>query len=229
MHTLKEPVKELFTSSKLLILDFKEIPENISLEENIQTYFEACEAKGIDPRKPKNRQRFNGRLLTKANVRYLVSRYGENRVAMLTGSQIAKEDRTLHLGVDIFCKELEIVYAPCDGTIVRIGQELEDHSFGYYLILQPDDAQVPYIFFGHLSSEVKKPGKVKAGDPIAKLGDYIKKENGGWSRHLHLQMLKTLPERGQAPIGYSTPIDITVNRSKFPDPMHYFTQWRVSK
>ncbi len=228
MESLLAPLKDLFTKSKLLILNFDELTPSVPPEENIALYFQACETQGVNPRLPENRQKFNNSMLRKTGVHYLVSRYGEDRHSMLTGSEIAREGRVLHLGVDIFCEDLEQVYAPCDGRIVRSEQEHGSHSFGHYLILKPDQAHLPYLFLGHLSAELPSEGdECKAGQPIARLGDFVDNENGGWSRHLHLQMLTELPPVGEAPIGYSTKADFAANAEKFPDPMPYFPDWVI--
>ncbi|HSW99952.1 MAG TPA: peptidoglycan DD-metalloendopeptidase family protein [Patescibacteria group bacterium] len=223
-----EPLPNLFTSSQLMILDFADIPEDTPDEANIRLFFADCERRGINPRLPENRQQFNNRLLTTSGVQYVVSRYGEDRSAMLTGSQIAKEGRTLHMGIDIFCKDLAPVFAPCDGEIIRTGFEDESHSYGYYLLLKPTEDLGTYIFLGHLSKELPELGYVKAGDRIATLGDYAHNENGGWSRHLHLQCCTEIPPEGKTPIGYSTKQTFFENSQRFPDPFRYFPQWRLS-
>jgi hypothetical protein len=224
---MKEPLKGLFLSSKLLMLDFGQIPQDTPAAENIQKFFTDCEAKGLDPRVPENRQHFNEIMLKSSNAHYLVSRYAEDRSSMLSGSKIAEEGRTFHLGVDVFCKELETVCAPCDGKIIMVGREKQKHSFGHYCVLRPDKPELPHIFFGHLGADSNKLGRCKSGEPIARLGDFIDGENGGWSRHLHLQMLKELPEDSEAPLGYSTKENLPANMKRFPDPMRYFPQWRV--
>ncbi len=225
---LAEPMSDLFTQSKSLILNFDEIPEGTPSEENIRTYFQECEARGLNPRLPLSRQRFNNKMLERTGARYLVSRYGEDRAPMLKGSVIDKEKRTIHLGVDIFCKDLEAVHAPCDGKIVVKNREDESHSFGNYVVFQPEDAPNLYLFLGHLSAELPEESTTfKRGETLARLGDFTLNENGGWSRHLHLQILKELPEAGEAPVGYSTKADLPANMDKFPDPMQYFPDWHV--
>ena len=223
---MHEPLQQLFTRSRLMILDFSQIPSDIPHTSNIELFFKESEADGLNPRLPQNRQRFNNGMLQATGARYLVSRYGEDRRAMLAGSKIAAEGRTLHLGIDIFAKDLETVYAPCDGQIVHVGRESDNHSFGYYVILKPDDTDI-YMFFGHLSQEQPVPGLLKAGQPFARLGDYINHENGGWSRHLHLQMFTQLPKAGEPLVGYSTQKDLAANRQRFPDPMTYFPDWHT--
>lgn len=221
---MQEPLEQLFTRSQLMILDFSQIPLDAPHTSNIELFFKDSEAEGLNPRLPENRQRFNNDMLDATGARYLVSRYGEDRRAMLAGSTIAAQGRTLHMGVDIFAKDTETVYAPCDGQIVQVGREPGDHTFGYYAILKPKDIDT-YMFFGHLSKDQPTLGPVKAGQPFARLGDYRNQENGGWSRHLHLQVFVQLPKDGQPLVGYSTRADFAANSRRFPDPMVYFPDW----
>lgn len=226
-----ELMEDLFSLSKSMILDFTKIPSDTPDDENIQKYFENCEAKGVNPRSAEARQTFNNHLLEKTRKRYLISHYGEDRSAMLTGSSIAYEGRTLHLGIDIFCTALEPVYAPFDGEIVQIGREPEDHSFGYYSVLKSsEDPKMPYTFLGHLGSvDLRQPTVVKAGDLIGRLGDFSSKENGGWSRHLHVQMCAKLPAIGTPPIGYATQEQFdTYAQKTFPSPIQYFPGWEIN-
>lgn len=179
--SLRKPLPELFTRSKLMTLDFSQILSGAPEAENIEAFFRDCEAKGVNPRLPQNRQQFNNRMLGATGTRYLVSRYGEDRSAMLTGSQIAAEGRNLHMGIDIFSRDLPTL------------------------------------------------GRIEAGEPIATLGDYHDNENGGWSRHLHLQIITALPPEGETPIGYSTKETFNENSHRFPDPMQFFPQWQLAK
>lgn len=226
---LKEPLTQLFNSSRILILNFDDINDRTDPDSNIRLFFEKCEREGLDPKTPENRQAFNNNLLEKAKIRYLVSRYAEDRSSMISGSSIANEGRVYHLGIDIFSKNLETVYSPCDGQIVRIGEEPENHSFGHYLIIQPANQTLPYIFLGHLGSKKHKLGHVKTGEVIAKLGSYKNHENGGWSRHLHIQMLSDLPDEGKAPIGYSSKQELDINQDRFPNPFDFFQSWELKK
>lgn len=228
MHYLA-PLEGLFESSRLMILDFSEIPPRLRPEENIRQYFEDCSSRGINPRLPEHRQAFNDHMLEACNVRYLVSRYGEDRRAMLVGSQIAAEGRTIHMGIDIFSRDLEPVFAPCDGEIVLTGVEPEPHSYGNYLAFRPTGQRNLYFFMGHLSRELPALGPVNAGQQIAQLGDYHNNENGGWSRHLHLQVIRELPAPGTTPDGYSTRERFDASNTAFPDPMPLFPNWQISR
>jgi murein DD-endopeptidase MepM/ murein hydrolase activator NlpD len=224
---MTEPMTGLFTHSRLLVLDFAHIPAGTPPEESIAVYFQNTESQGLNPRLAKHRQAFNTRLLQRTGTRYLVSQYSENRSAMLAGSAIAKEGRTFHLGLDIFAKKQEPVFAPCAGEIVRSEYEPGLHNYGNYLILRPDDPSLPYIFFGHLAADKRGVGHVNAGAQIARLGSFENLENGGWSIHLHLQLLTELPPAGEAPIGYSTHQALAGNQQCFPDPQSIFPDWHI--
>jgi murein DD-endopeptidase MepM/ murein hydrolase activator NlpD len=224
--TFTEPLQGLFTSSRWLTLDFANINPATPSSQNIQQFFAECEQQGINPRLPEHRQRFNNRVLDETGARYLVSRYGEDRSAMLAGSSIASERRTLHLGIDIFCRDQETVFAPSAGEIVATGREPQSHSFGHYLVFKPDGSDT-YIFFGHLSAEPPlRRGRVDAGQAIARLGDYANGENGDWSRHLHIQLFQHPPLSELDLIGYSTKESFRKNSQRYPNPMTLFPTWR---
>ena len=86
-----------------------------------------------------------------------------------------------------------------------------------------------YIFFGHLAHDKHAPGNVSAGQQIATLGDYVDNENGGWSRHLHLQILTKLPPEGAAPDGYVSKDVLAEAQKLYPDPKDYFPNWHIQK
>jgi murein DD-endopeptidase MepM/ murein hydrolase activator NlpD len=142
---------------------------------------------------------------------------------MLAGSSIADEGRTLHLGIDIFCRDLETVYSPCDGEIVQTGREPQGHSFGHYIIIKPTGVDY-YIFFGHMSADQPHLGPVSAGDTLGSLGDFTNGENGDWSRHLHIQLFRDLPSDANNLIGYSTAKNFSENQLRYPNPSQLFPQ-----
>ncbi|HVV25954.1 MAG TPA: peptidoglycan DD-metalloendopeptidase family protein [Candidatus Saccharimonadales bacterium] len=225
---LLEIMPELFTRSEVLVWNFAEITSK-DQNKNIQTFMREQEKHGKNPRDAFHRQEFNNRVLARTGARYLIGRYGEDRHDILRGSHIADEGRTYHLAIDIFSRHQEPVFAPCDGEIVRSDYEPGLHNYGNYLILQPADTSLPYLFFGHLSADRRRGGQVQAGEQIARLGSFVGLENGGWSIHLHLQLLTELPPVGQAPIGYSTLTDLPENRRRFPDPQSIFPNWKIKR
>lgn len=225
---LQEVMPELFTHSEILIWNFSDISEHDSYK-NIQHYMQEQERLGHNPRDAFYRQAFNESVLSHTDSRYLIGRYGEDRADILQGSHIAGEGRTYHLAIDIFSRSQEPVFAPCDGTIVRSAYEPGQHNYGNYLILRPEDSALPYIFFGHLADNKHALGAVQIGQQIGQLGSFEKLENGGWSIHLHLQLLTELPPDGTAPIGYSSLENLPINRQLFPDPQSIFPNWLIRR
>lgn len=229
MTELQEVLPELFVRSEILPLYFADITE-ADEHKDIEAYIWEQEQLGNNPREASSRQRFNEQVLETTGARYLIGRYAENRENILSpDSHMVREGRTFHLGIDAFCKNQEPVYAPCDGEIVVSAYEPGAYNYGNYIIFRPDDAALPYIFFGHLAGDRHSVGRVSAGEQIARLGGYDELENGGWSIHLHLQLLTELPPDGETPIGYSTIDNLAVNQERFPDPQSIFPVWEVRR
>lgn len=130
--------------------------------------------------------------------------------------------RTVHLGLDVFINAGETVFAPLKGTIYSVADNVGNRNYGPTIILKHDILQelTFYTMYGHLDKSTlakwKAGDKVKAGAPIGKIGDLH--ENGGWSPHLHFQiMLDTLEKEGDFP-GVAAPMLIDVWKSICPDP-----------
>ncbi len=226
MYDFTAPLEELFNSSKRLVLDFTKIDVDTPDSENFEKIFQDYRAKGLNPRQPENRQRINNVLIESSGFRYLIGQYGEDRTAMLADTPAGKEGRVMHMAIDVFSKDLEPVFSPCNGEIVASSYEPGFGEYGNYIIIRPDNAQF-YFFFGHLSAKRPPIGRVSKDQEIAHLGDYIDNENGGWSRHLHIQLLTHLPEGGSTPNGYSTKDELSANVKKYPNPHDYFPEWQM--
>lgn len=132
------------------------------------------------------------------------------------------EWRTVHLGLDVFMKAGEPVFAPLSGTIHSVVDNKGDRNYGPTIILIHDvlPKLTFYTLYGHLSRSIldklKAGDKVAAGDEIGQLGDLH--ENGGWSPHLHFQiLLDTLDKNGDFP-GVALPTPINIWKSICPDP-----------
>lgn len=223
---LLEPMPEMFERSRLLDLDFSKIPSDIVPTEEITAFFEECRDNDINPILPENHQDFNKRMLAVTGARYLVSLYGEDRTTMLAGTHLIEQGRVIHLGMDIFSVDQEPVLAPAVGEIVRANYEEEDHGYGNYIIFKADHLDT-FIFMGHLATDHATPGRYESGEQIGRLGDYVNNENGGWSRHMHLQLATELPPEGQTPPGYSTPDGFNHSRLLYPNPLSLFTDWKI--
>lgn len=130
--------------------------------------------------------------------------------------------RTVHLGLDVFINAGETVFAPLKGTIYSVADNVGNRNYGPTIILKHDilPELTFYTLYGHVDKSTlakwKAGDKVKAGAPIGKIGDLH--ENGGWSPHLHFQiMLDTLEKEGDFP-GVAAPMLIDVWKSICPDP-----------
>lgn len=226
MIQLSSPLEGLFTSSKKLVLDFSKIGESTPDEENFDKIFREYSSNNINPRQPVIRQQINDRLIDSSGYLYLIGQYGEDRSAMLADTPAGKAGRVIHMAIDVFSKNLETVYAPCDGEIVRSDFEKGFGEYGNYIIIHPSNSDF-LIFFGHLSQDRPKEKTVSKGEAIARLGDYVDNENGGWSRHLHIQILKKLPAKGFTPDGYTFKNEFDNASVIYPNPLEYFPKWRL--
>lgn len=130
--------------------------------------------------------------------------------------------RTVHLGLDVFLNAGASVFAPLHGVVYSIADNAGDRNYGPTVILKHDilPELTFYTLYGHLSgsslTQWKEGDQIEAGQPIGTLGDIH--ENGGWSPHLHLQiMLDMLGKEKDFP-GVAAPFLADVWKSICPDP-----------
>ncbi len=145
-------------------------------------------------------QQYVEKKLTQAKARYAIGLYGEDRAcyqAPMFASPGCAEKRSVHLGLDIFTKSQEPIYAPIPGKVFSIQYNAEKLDYGHTLIMKhkiPGHNISFYTLYGHLSegtlSLVSAGDKIDAGQKIGYLGDHH--ENGGWSPHLHFQIITDL-------------------------------------
>lgn len=105
------------------------------------------------------------------------------------------ETRDIHLGLDLWAPAGTSVHALLDGTIHSYAHNNDAGNYGPTLILEHTwEGQPLYSLYGHLSiTDIKdwKVGKTyAAGAVIAHLGTAA--ENGGYSPHLHLQLMRDM-------------------------------------
>ncbi|MDH5356806.1 MAG: aminotransferase class III-fold pyridoxal phosphate-dependent enzyme, partial [Gammaproteobacteria bacterium] len=123
-----------------------------------------------------------------------VGGYGEYRLLYDSDAFVDSDgqQRTMHLGIDIFMAAGSAVYAPLDGKVFSSADHAQAFDYGGCIILEheiPKTDLVFYTLYGHLSpASIKfKPGDmVDAGEQIALLGNAG--ENGRWPPHLHFQI-----------------------------------------
>jgi 4-aminobutyrate aminotransferase-like enzyme/Ser/Thr protein kinase RdoA (MazF antagonist) len=133
-----------------------------------------------------------------AGVRVSIGRYDDPRLlyvapAFALGPRPTDEHRTIHIGLDLFAVAGTPVYAPLPGVIHAFADNALPQDYGAVIVLRhtTSDGVRFYTLYGHLSraslAELEIGRQVTAGEQIATLGDPI--ENGGWTPHLHLQII----------------------------------------
>ncbi len=103
--------------------------------------------------------------------------------------------RDIHLAIDVWTDAHTSIYAPIDGTVFSLTYNNGILDYGYTLILEHriyDESF--YTLYGHLGASIidllQVGMNVKSGQIIGHLGE--ESENGGWSPHLHCQVILNL-------------------------------------
>lgn len=136
--------------------------------------------------------------MRESNVKLAIGRYDEARLiyaapAFENGNGPYGEHRTVHIGLDLFAAVGTPVFAPLDGVVYAFADNKSPQDYGPVIVLrhETDRGDEFFTLYGHLSRKsldgltVGMP--VKAGDKIATLGPAA--VNGGWTPHLHLQII----------------------------------------
>ena len=162
-----------------------------------------------------------------AGVRVAVGQYDEPRLIYLApafalGPRAIDEHRTIHIGLDLFADAGTPVFAPLAGTVHAFADNAASQDYGPVIVLRhtTDDGAEFFTLYGHLSRESLRGltvGRaVRAGERIAALG--APEVNGGWTPHLHLQiMLDALGLDSDFP-GVAPPSQRALWRELCPDP-----------
>jgi 4-aminobutyrate aminotransferase-like enzyme/Ser/Thr protein kinase RdoA (MazF antagonist)/murein DD-endopeptidase MepM/ murein hydrolase activator NlpD len=140
-------------------------------------------------------------LVREAKARVAVGRYNEARPVYASplfagGANPTDERRTIHLGIDLFVDPGTAVSAPCDATVYAFADNRAALDYGPVVILKHQPAEAPEFFtlYGHLSRESLVPlrvgDRVARGEAFAHIGNA--EENGGWTPHLHFQIVLDL-------------------------------------
>jgi len=127
--------------------------------------------------------------------RYDEARYLYTAQIFSTGDQLTDEARTIHIGMDLFAEAGTSVFAPLAGKIHAFANNAGPQDYGPVIILEHQaDTQPFYTLYGHLSAQSLKKIKVGQligqGDQLATLG--TPDVNGGWTPHLHFQIITDL-------------------------------------
>ncbi len=114
-----------------------------------------------------------------------IGRYNEAR---LFYTEPMFEGRTIHLGLDIFAAPGTPIFAPLDGTVYAIANNMKRLDYGPVMIIEHESF---FTLYGHLAAAPLPVGtRVKAGQEIARIG--ARPRNGDWPPHLHFQIIRDL-------------------------------------
>ena len=166
-------------------------------------------------------------VLRASGTRIGIGRYDEARLlymapAFASGASPDDERRMIHIGLDLFADAGTPVFAPMDGTVHAFARNPAAQDYGHVIVLRhaTDDGDAFFTLYGHLSREslagVAVGQSVARGERIATLG--APDANGGWTPHLHLQIITDDLGLGTDFPGVARASQRAVWRSLSPDP-----------
>jgi 4-aminobutyrate aminotransferase-like enzyme/Ser/Thr protein kinase RdoA (MazF antagonist) len=140
-------------------------------------------------------------LMRESSVRIAIGRYDEPRLlyvapAFALGDRPTDEHRTIHIGLDLFADAGTPIVAPLPGTVHAFADNATPQDYGPVIVLRhtTDENIEFFTLYGHLSREslrnIVVGQRVERGQQIATLG--APNVNGGWTPHLHLQIITDL-------------------------------------
>jgi len=165
--------------------------------------------------------------MAKSNAAVAVGRYNEPRsvytsALFQSGGNPTDERRTIHLGMDLFVSPGTPVHAPFDGVVHAFADNRAPQDYGPVIILrhEPEPGLPFFTLYGHLTrsslSKLAVGEPVKAGAEFARIGAAT--ENGGWTPHLHFQVILDLLDLGTDFPGVALPSQREVFTSLSSDP-----------
>ena len=134
--------------------------------------------------------------LSAANAKYGIGGYNEDRILYNRYKQFAgEEQRSIHLGIDIWAPADTKVYVPIGGTVHSFAFNNNFGDYGATIILQHQlDTVLFYTLYGHVSSkdliQLQQGKYISRGELLAHIGE--PKENGNWPPHLHFQIIEDM-------------------------------------
>ena len=164
--------------------------------------------------------------ISEAGKKFAYGGYLEDREVYRNASLFGSEEpRTIHVGLDIWCKARTPIYLPFDGHIHSFQDNHTAGDYGPTIITEHSlEKHSFYLLFGHLDHEslhnMKKGKIIKKGEKLGNLG--IFEENGGWPPHLHFQIMRDMEGfLGDYP-GVAKKSELGHYQNNCPDPMIIF-------
>lgn len=123
-----------------------------------------------------------------------IGRYAEDRTIYLHSGLFnsSSENRTIHLGIDIWTDEMTEVICPLKGAVHSFRNNAGTGDYGPTVILEHNiNGTRFYTLYGHLTMEsiadLTIGQAVEKGEIIGRIGSH--EVNGRWPPHLHFQII----------------------------------------
>lgn len=178
----------------------------------------------IDLKNPNDFENFIENYLDKNKAKVAFGGYNEVRnlykKTNLFNDELADE-RNIHIGMDLWIKAGTPVLAALDGTVYGFDYNTGLGNYGPTIILKHNfENQTFYTLYGHLSVEsiedIEIDTPFKKGQELATLGD--SSVNGGYSPHLHFQIIKNIGENFSDYPGVCNQKDLEYYLENCPNP-----------
>jgi 4-aminobutyrate aminotransferase-like enzyme/Ser/Thr protein kinase RdoA (MazF antagonist) len=164
--------------------------------------------------------------MKRAGASFGVGRYDEPRslyLSSLFGSGNPREERrTVHLGIDLFVEPGAALRTPLEGVVHAVADNSAPLDYGPVVILQHQtgDGEEFFTLYGHLTKEtlgrLEVGQRIGRGEIFARVGAVS--ENGGWTPHVHFQIILDLLELSTDFPGVAYASQRAVWTSLSPDP-----------
>jgi 4-aminobutyrate aminotransferase-like enzyme/Ser/Thr protein kinase RdoA (MazF antagonist) len=175
---------------------------------------------------PEARERLSAEM-KQAGAAFGVGRYDEARLVYTSplfgaSNNPTDERRTVHLGMDLYVEPGTQLRAPLDGVVCVAANNVAPLDYGPLVILQHEtgDGEKFFTLYGHLTKEtlarLKAGRRIGRGEEFARVG--ATDENGGWTPHVHFQIILDLLELGADFPGVAYASQRAVWTSLSPDP-----------
>ena len=135
--------------------------------------------------------------MAEAGTGFAFGRWAEPRGLYSSGlfASDTAETRTIHLGIDLFCRAGTPVRVPLGGTVELVANNDRELDYGPLVIVRHTaDRGDFFTLYGHLSLDtldrVSAGQRVEAGEAIGSVGE--PPGNGNWPPHLHFQLIEDL-------------------------------------
>src|SRR5713226_888307 len=167
------------------------------------------------------------RAMKSAGASVGVGRYDEPRLLYTSprfgaSGNPTDERRTVHLGIDLFVEPGSSLSAPLDGVVHIVANNSAPLDYGPVVILRHEtgDGEEFFTLYGHLAKDslvsLEVGQRVSRAQPFARVGSA--QENGGWTPHVHFQVILDLLELSADFPGVAYASQRSVWTSLSPDP-----------